>query len=90
MTPLTRRGVARDDGVVPAAAARAAGRGAELRAVGAQPLAVGVEQLGRERAPPTRVVYALTTAMTRSMRVGGMPEPVHAPPAVGLDDVTNG
>ena len=28
--------------------------------------------------------------MTESMRVGGMPEPVHAPPAVALDDVTNG
>ena len=24
------------------------------------------------------------------MRVGGMPEPVHAPPAVADDDVTNG
>ena len=39
---------------------------------------------------PTRVVYALRIAMTRSMRVGGMPEPVQAPPAVALDDVTNG
>src|SRR3712207_8695881 len=27
---------------------------------------------------------------TRSMRVGPIPEPVAAPPAVGLDDVTNG
>src|SRR5579862_531533 len=39
---------------------------------------------------PTRVVYALTIATTRSMRVGGIPDPVHAPPAVGFDDVTNG
>ena len=39
---------------------------------------------------PTRVVYALTTAMTRSMRFGAMPEPVTAPPLVALDDVTNG
>ena len=39
---------------------------------------------------PTRVAYALATAMTRSIRVGGTPEPVHAPPAVALDDVTNG
>ena len=30
------------------------------------------------------------TAMTRSTRVGGMPEPVQAPPAVAFDDVTNG
>ena len=28
--------------------------------------------------------------MTRSMRVGPMPAPVHTPPAMGLDDVTNG
>src|SRR5690348_13159124 len=38
----------------------------------------------------TRVVYALRMPTTRSMRVGPMPEPVAAPPAVGLDDVTNG
>ena len=29
-------------------------------------------------------------AITRSMRVGGMPEPVHAPPAVAFEEVTNG
>ena len=28
--------------------------------------------------------------MTRSTLVGAMPEPVHAPPAVAFDDVTNG
>src|SRR4051794_28697281 len=39
---------------------------------------------------PTRLQYALTTAITRSIRVGGTPEPVQAPPAVALDDVTNG
>src|SRR3954451_201690 len=39
---------------------------------------------------PTRVVYALMTAMTLSTRFGGMPEPVQAPPAVALLDVTNG
>ena len=39
---------------------------------------------------PTRVVYALRIAMTRVTRVGGMPDPVHAPPAVADDDVTNG
>ncbi len=38
----------------------------------------------------TRVEYALRIAMTVFTRVGGMPEPVQAPPAVALDDVTNG
>ena len=28
--------------------------------------------------------------MTRDTRVGGMPDPVHAPPEVADDDVTNG
>ena len=28
--------------------------------------------------------------MTRVIAVGGMPAPVQAPPAVALDDVTNG
>jgi len=35
-------------------------------------------------------VYAFTTAITRSMRFGAMPEPVTAPPLVAFDDVTNG
>src|SRR5947208_58355 len=39
---------------------------------------------------PTRVVYALMTPITWEIRVGGMPDPTHAPPAVGLDEVTNG
>src|SRR6266581_3813937 len=39
---------------------------------------------------PTRVVYAFTIAITLSTRVGGMPLPVHAPPAVALDEVTKG
>src|SRR2546430_10563400 len=39
---------------------------------------------------PTRVVYALITPITWVMRVGGMPDPTQAPPAVGFDDVTNG
>src|SRR5690348_14750936 len=39
---------------------------------------------------PTRVVYALTIPITLPIRVGPMPEPTHAPPAVGLDEVTNG
>src|SRR5690625_1250298 len=39
---------------------------------------------------PTRVAYAFTIAITRSSCVGGMPEPVHAPPDVADEDVTNG
>src|SRR5712671_1733973 len=39
---------------------------------------------------PTRVVYAFITPTTRSIRWGGTPEPVHAPPAVVFDDVTYG
>ena len=39
---------------------------------------------------PTRVVYALTMPMTAVIRVGPMPEPAQAPPAVGVEDVTNG
>ncbi len=39
---------------------------------------------------PTRVVYAFDTPITWVTAVGGMPAPTHAPPAVGLDDVTNG
>ena len=37
---------------------------------------------------PTRVVYALATPTTRSIRVGPTPVPVSAPPAVGFDEVT--
>ena len=39
---------------------------------------------------PTRVVYAFTTAMTRSKRLGATPDPVAAPPDVAFEDVTNG
>src|SRR3954467_14587503 len=39
---------------------------------------------------PTRVVYAFTMPMTRSILPGPIPEPVAAPPAVDDDDVTNG
>ena len=40
--------------------------------------------------PPTRVQYAFTRPTTKSMRDGPTPAPVHAPPAVACDDVTNG
>src|SRR5436190_24394591 len=39
---------------------------------------------------PTRVVYAFMTPITLEIRVGAIPDPTHAPPAVGFDDVTNG
>ena len=39
---------------------------------------------------PTRVTYAFATPTTRSIRVGPTPDPVHAPPAVADEDVTNG
>src|SRR5262249_56669728 len=39
---------------------------------------------------PTRVVYAFKMPSTVVMRVGPMPEPTAAPPAVGFDDVTKG
>src|SRR5882757_2385747 len=39
---------------------------------------------------PTRVVYALRIPIEREIFVGPMPEPAHAPPEVGFDDVTNG
>src|SRR2546425_5680018 len=39
---------------------------------------------------PTRVVKALYTPRVRSTRVGGIPDPVSAPPADGEDDVTYG
>ena len=39
---------------------------------------------------PTRVVYALATPMTWSMRVGPTPAPVQAAPAIVLLLVTKG
>src|SRR5205809_780169 len=39
---------------------------------------------------PTRVIYAFETPITPLILVGGKPVPVAAPPAVALDDVTNG
>ena len=39
---------------------------------------------------PTRVVYAFTMPITLFIFVGPIPEPVAAPPAVGLDEVTKG
>ena len=39
---------------------------------------------------PTRVTYALVTPITRSTSFGPRPLPARAPPATGLDEVTNG
>ncbi len=39
---------------------------------------------------PTRVVYALAIPTTLVIRVGPIPAPAHAPPAVGEEDVTKG
>src|ERR1019366_3231380 len=72
--PVDACRVARDRSVVPARATRAARGGAELETLGAQPL----------------FVSPFTIPMPRSIRPGPMPEPVDAPPAVELDDVTNG
>src|SRR5699024_8957739 len=39
---------------------------------------------------PTRVVYAFETPTTFLILVGPTPDPMVTPPAIGLDDVTNG
>src|ERR1039458_3577299 len=39
---------------------------------------------------PTRVVYAFTIPTIVSILFGGIPVPVHAPPEVGLEEVTYG
>ena len=39
---------------------------------------------------PTRDVYAFTMPMISPIEHGGMPNPVHTPPTVQLDDVTKG
>ena len=39
---------------------------------------------------PTRVVYAFKIPTTPVIFVGPIPDPAHAPPAVGLLEVTNG
>jgi len=40
--------------------------------------------------PPTRVAYALETPTTALIFVGPTPDPVHTPPAVVFEEVTNG
>src|SRR5262245_31089837 len=40
--------------------------------------------------PPTLVVYALITPITVPIALGGIPSPVHTPPIVVAEEVTNG
>ena len=82
--------VAGHHGVEPAAAARAAGGGAELLAVVLQLLAEVVEQLGRERPAADARRVRLGDADDRVMRFGAMPPPVQAAAAMVFDDVTYG
>ena len=51
--------------------------------------ASGSASLGKGPSP-TRVRYAFATPITAVMRVGPMPRPTQAPPAIGFDEVTNG
>ena len=44
----------------------------------------------QDRVAKSRVVYALRIPITRVIFVGPIPDPVDAPPAVGLEDVTKG
>ena len=78
-------------GVEPAAAARAAGDGAELVAALAEPLADLVVQLGRERPGADARGVGLGDAEHDSRSLSGpMPEPVAACAATVFDEVTNG
>ncbi len=82
--------VARHRRVEPSDAARAPGRGAVLGTDLAELVAERVRQLGGKRpvADPRRV--RLEDPHGPVTRDGGMPLPVHAPPAVGDEDVTYG
>ena len=77
-------------GVEPAAAARAAGDGAELVAALAQALADLVEQLGRERPGADAGGVGLVMPSTKPTLSGPMPEPEAAAAATVLEEVTNG
>src|SRR5205814_4687308 len=72
--------------VEPAAASLPAGRSSELASQFVKP-AGELSIFGRQAPSPTRVVYAFITPTTRSIRCGGTPVPVHAPPAVVFEEV---
>ena len=82
--PLTRVGVAHRDGVVPAAAARPAGRRAVFLPRLAQPLAHRTGEFGRQRARADARRVRLGHAEHGADRAGPMPRPVAAPPAVRI------
>jgi hypothetical protein len=87
--PLTMVGMAGGHGIEPAAAAGAAGGGAEFTAHAVQQIGDFLV-LGRQRPFAHAGGVGFHHPTTRSMRCGGTPEPVQAPPAVVLDEVTNG
>ena len=85
--------VAQHHRVEPAGTAAATGVGAELVAALDELVAdrVAVEQLGGERAAADARDVGLGDADdARRSRSGPTPAPVHTPPAIGFDDVTNG
>ncbi len=88
--PLIIVGITRRHRVKPAAAPRAAGGRAEFAAHLVQHFGELCDLRSAARPSPTRVVYAFITPTTRSIRCGGTPVPVQAPPAVVFDEVTYG
>ena len=91
VTPLTVDRLADQHGIEPAAAALAAGDGAELVAALAEALADLVVELGRERAGADAGRVGLDDAEHEAGRATGpMPLPEPVVPATVLDEVTNG
>ena len=82
--------LAQHDGVEPAAAAAAAGVGPELVPPLDQELADVVLLLGRERPGADPGHVGLGDADHAVDVAGPEPEPVQAPPATGLEEVTKG
>ena len=91
VTAADRDRLAHQHGVEPAAAALAAGDGAELVAALAEPLADLIVLLGRERARADARGVGLDDAEHEAGRATGpMPLPEPVVPATVLDEVTNG
>ena len=90
MIPFSRDRVAERDEIEPAAAALAAGDRAELPPELAHALLSGSSISVGNGPSPTRVTYAFATPRTASIRVGPIPMPVAAAPAIGFDEVTKG
>ena len=83
-------GIAEQRRIKPSASTRTPRNRAEFLAFAAQQIARGVESLGRERSRAHTGDVSFRNSDHAVMRVGGTPVPVQAPPAVALDDVTNG